>query len=238
MVHLTKRDLSLPCDLLSALLTHEKSSPDVQDFASKIGFRSIVLDLKGQVMNAKEVHNDLRATLGPKVPGSSTVPRWSREAQLDQFFETVVHFTEEAETDEIDEAILSALEVQPFGSMCDIARLARLACSTVNCHLTRSLGFEVRHLRWIAHVLTEQQRKIRVSNSEQLLIFLQEQHGCSWRAFMALDKFWFCSRTDHERIWLTRGRTSRDREGHMIQSPKLMLAIVWGVLGFMPSSSC
>jgi histone-lysine N-methyltransferase SETMAR len=155
-----------------------------------------------------------------------------REAQPDQFSETAVDFTEDAEVDEIDEAILSALEVQPFGSVRDIARLTRLARSTVHWHLPRSLGFLVRHLRGIPHVLTEQQKRIRVSNSEQLLAIFQEQQGSSWRDFVTLEESWFYLRTDHERIWLAPGRTPPGRERHTIQSPKFMLTIVWGATGF------
>jgi hypothetical protein len=117
-------------------------------------FSSIVLDLKANGMNAREIQNDLRASFGTKVLGYSTLTRWLREAQLDQFSEKVVGFTEDVEADEIDEAILSALEVQSFGLIRDIARLTHLVYSTINRHLTRSLGFEVRHLGWILHVLT------------------------------------------------------------------------------------
>jgi hypothetical protein len=80
-------------------------------------FNSIVLYLKAKGMNGREIHSDLVATLGMKVPGYSTVARWLREAQLDQFSEAAVDFPEDAEVDEIDEAILSALKVQLFGSV-------------------------------------------------------------------------------------------------------------------------
>jgi hypothetical protein len=133
-----------------------------------------VLYLKAKGMNARDIHSDRVATLGTKVPGYSTVTSWLREAQLDLFSETAVDFTEDAEVDKIDEAILSALEIQPFGSVRDIAELAHLVCSTIHWHLTSSLGFLVRHLRWIPHVLTEQQKQIRVSNSERLLTILHE----------------------------------------------------------------
>jgi hypothetical protein len=78
-------------------------------------FKSIVLSLKAKGMNAREIHSDFVATLGTKVPDCSTVTHWLREAQLDQFSETAVDFTEGTEVDEIDEAILSGLEFQPFG---------------------------------------------------------------------------------------------------------------------------
>jgi hypothetical protein len=201
-------------------------------------FNSIVLYLKAKGMNTREIHSDLVATLGTKMLGYSTVTRWLREAQLDQFSETAVDFTEDAEVDEIDEAILSALEVQTFGSVRDIARLTRLARSTVHWHLTRSLGFLARHLHWIPHVLTEEQNRIRVSNSEQLLAILQEQQASSWRDLVALDESWFYLHTGHERIWLAPGETPPDRQRHTIQLPKFMLTIVWGRLGFISSSSC
>jgi MoxR-like ATPase len=87
---------------------------------------------KAKGINARAIHNDLIATLGMKLRGYSTVTRWLREAQLDQFAEMAVDVTEDAEVDEIDEAILSAFEVQPVGSVREIARLTRLARSTVH----------------------------------------------------------------------------------------------------------
>jgi hypothetical protein len=189
-------------------------------------------------MNARGIHSDLVATLGTKVPGYSTGTRWLREAQLDQFSETAVDFTEDVEADEIDEAILSALEVQPFGSVRNIARFTRLARSTVDWYLTHSLGFLVRHLRWIPHILTEEQKRIRVSNSEQLFAILQEQQGSFWRDLSTLSESWFDRQTDHERIWLAPGERSPDRKRHTIQSPKFMPMIVSGLLGLISSSSC
>jgi hypothetical protein len=70
------------------------------------------------------------------------------------------------------------------------------------------------------------------------LAILQEQQGSSWRDLVTLDESWFSLDTDHERIWLVPGKTPPDRENHMIQWPKFMLTIVWGLLGCMPSSFC
>jgi hypothetical protein len=166
MIHDPKHDLTFPCELFWPFLAHEKSNSDIESFTSGMDFNSIVLYLKAKGMNASEIQSDLVDTLGTKVAGYSSVTRWLREAEPNQFSETAVDFAEDAEVDEIDQAILSALEVQPFGSVRDSARLLRLARSTVDWHLTRSLGFPVRHLRWLPHVLTEEQKRIRVSNSE------------------------------------------------------------------------
>jgi hypothetical protein len=81
-----------------------------------------VIDLKATGMNTREIHSDLVATLATKVLGYSTLMHWLRQAQPDQFSETALDFTDDAEVDEIDGAILSALEVHPCSSVCDIAR--------------------------------------------------------------------------------------------------------------------
>jgi hypothetical protein len=224
--------------LFWTLLAHEKSNLDVENFTSGMDFNSIVLNLKAKGMNAREIHSDLVATLSTKVLSYSTMTRWLREVQLEQSSETAVDFTEDAEVDEIDEAILSALEVQPFVSVRGIARLIRLARSTVHLHLTRSLGFLLRYLHWIPHILTEEQKRIRVSNLEQLLAILHEQQGSSWRDLVTFDESWFYLHTDHERIWLAPGETPPDRERHTIHSPKFMLMTVFALLGFMSSNSC
>jgi hypothetical protein len=42
----------------------------------------------------------------------------------------------------------------------------------------------------------------------------------------------FVDRSDYEMIWLPDGDEIPDREKHMIQSPKLMLTVVWNPHGF------
>jgi hypothetical protein len=39
-------------------------------------------------------------------------------------------------------------------------------------------------------------------------------------------------KSDHEMIWLPDGDEDRDREKHMIQSPKLMQSFIWNLHGF------
>jgi hypothetical protein len=117
MIHETKHDLPFPRELFWPLLAHEKTNPDDENFTSGMDFNPIVLYHKAKGIHASENISDLVAILGTKVLGYSTVTRWLRKVQLDQFSETPVHFTEDAEVDNIDEAILPALEVQPCASV-------------------------------------------------------------------------------------------------------------------------
>jgi hypothetical protein len=46
------------------------------------------------------------------------------------------------------------------------------------------------------------------------------------------DDSWFDLSTDYESIWALSGDTSPEREIKMINSPKIMLTIVWNPHGF------
>jgi hypothetical protein len=54
----------------------------------------------------------------------------------------------------IDQAILDALQHYPFSSIQELARLTCIPITTVYRHLTQSLGFVLKHLRWILHTIT------------------------------------------------------------------------------------
>jgi hypothetical protein len=154
-----------------------------------LDLRSIVLDI---------FHGDSMASPG----------------RLPRFSEPGHDLTDDPQVDETDQAILSALTIQPFGLVRDIARLMRVSCSIVQSHLTRSLGLRVRHLRWIRHVLTHEQKLNRVRDSQALLKMLQAQQKRSWHDIVMFDESWFSLSTDHERIWLAPGQTAPDGERH------------------------
>jgi hypothetical protein len=70
-------------------------------------------------------------------PAYSKVTLWLRQEWLPRFSEPSHILGEDPQVNETDRAILSALTVQPLGSVRDIARLMCLSCSTVQSHLTR-----------------------------------------------------------------------------------------------------
>jgi hypothetical protein len=74
--------------------------------------------------------------------------------------------TPDVERSPVDEAILTALAEFPFPFSSVRGLLPRICLprSTVyrHRHLTQSLRFTVRHLRWAPHFLTAEQKQIRV----------------------------------------------------------------------------
>jgi hypothetical protein len=55
--------------------------------------------------------------------------------------------------DDLDNAILQALDQTPFASMWELAKATCISTATVWRRLTKSLGFVVKHLHWIPYSL-------------------------------------------------------------------------------------
>jgi hypothetical protein len=84
--------------------------------------------------------------------------------------------------DDSDQVILAALEDNPFASVRQLSRLTHLPLTTVYRRLTQSLGFVVRHLRWVPHALSDAQNGERVNLSRRLLRMrmLEVQRDRAW----------------------------------------------------------
>jgi hypothetical protein len=107
----------------------------------------------------------------------------------------------EHQLDDFDQAILLSLADQPFASIRELSRLTHLPRTTVHRRLMRSLGFRVRHLRWVPHFLSRCQKLDRVRLSRQLLLILERQERRSWHDIVTLGESRFHLHTDHELIW-------------------------------------
>jgi hypothetical protein len=172
--------------------------------------RSIVLYLRLKGINGSEIYDNLVTMLPDNALAYSTMTLWLRQERLPQPSEPDHNLTGDPHVDETDQGVLSTLTIQPFGSLRDIGWLTCLSYSTVHSHLTRSRGSRIRHLRWIPHVLTSEQKVNRVRDSQVWLRMLQAQQSDPGMTLSC----------------------PTDRECHTIESPKFMLTEVWGVTGF------
>ena len=166
--------------------------------------RSICVFLAMKELSAQAVHEELVAVLGPDAVAYSTVTKYLRQRQFPRIYSKTL---ETAPETIIDDAILDALDRQPFSSLLfsSIRELAKLTCistTTVHQHLTQSLGFVMKHLHWVPHALTEIQKAQRVVLSKQLLRELRSVKHQGSQFIITLDESWFYLATDHEQIWL------------------------------------
>jgi hypothetical protein len=102
----------------------------------------------------------------------------------------------------------------------------------VHRHLAQSLGFVVKHLRWVPHTFTPTQKLESATLSIELLRQLRSIEHYGWQFIIILDEPWFYRSTDHEQIWLRGKEQLPERPRHTIQDPKMMVTIAWNPLRF------
>jgi hypothetical protein len=90
--------------------------------------------------------------------------------------------------DPVEAAILKALADGPFLAVRELAGLTCLPRSTAHGDLPEPLCSTVRHLRWIPHHLSEDQRAIRVNLSREFLAVLEAQQSRGWHDIVTLDE--------------------------------------------------
>jgi hypothetical protein len=121
--------------------------------------RSICLFLAIKRLPTRAIYNELVAVLGPDAIGYSTATTCLRQRH---FPSTLRDTPDEPTATVIDKTILDSLEKQSFSSIRELAQLICIPRSTVHRHLTQSLGFVVKHLRWVPHSLTPARKAQRV----------------------------------------------------------------------------
>jgi hypothetical protein len=135
----------------------------------------LYLPMKGMALDA--IHDDLVRMHGKDAVAYSTVTEYARGTQFSGRKEATSPEAPDVKRSPIDEAILTALAefLFPFSSVRELSRRICLPRFTVHPHLTQSLCFTVRHLRWVPHILTAEQKQIRVLMPIELLQVLSVQ---------------------------------------------------------------
>jgi hypothetical protein len=208
--------------------------------------KSIVLYLRMKGMALDVIHDDLVRTLGKvgkDAVAYSTVTKYARSAQFSGRKESTPPEAPDVERSPVDEAILTALAefLFPFSSVRELSRRICFPRSTMHRHrhLMQSLRFTVRHLRWVSHVLTAEQKQIRVQMAIELFQILSVQSTRQWHDIIILDESWIYLFSKHDLMWTAPGENFVDREQHIAQSLKFILTVVWNpiefhVLKFLP----
>jgi hypothetical protein len=128
-------------------------------------------------------------------------------------FETRTPFSRRSkDLDDSDQAILAALEGDPFASVRQLFRLTPLPSTTIYRHPTQSLGFVASHLRWVPHVLSDAQKDERVNLSRRLSRMLEVQRDRVWHDIITLNESWVYLSTTYEFVWLPRDEKVPERE--------------------------
>jgi hypothetical protein len=134
-------------------------SPDVETdtLRSLISMdqQSIVTYLSLKGLNAVEIHNDFAATSKGEAQFYNTVTYYFHKPTFSSQNTPQPSKSPAPILTESDKATSLALSEELFASVRQLASKTHLHLSMVCDHLTRKLGFTVRYLRWVPHLLSE-----------------------------------------------------------------------------------
>jgi hypothetical protein len=108
--------------------------------------RLICLFLAIKGLSAQAIHDKLVTVLGSDAITYLTATRYLGQRQ---FASVRCDPSEEPSRSVLDNAISEVLEKQPFSSIHNLSKLTFIPITTVYRHLTWSLAFVVKHLRWV-----------------------------------------------------------------------------------------
>jgi hypothetical protein len=162
--------------------------------------RPIVAYLSLKRMLAREIHDDIVATLRPNAVSYSSVTRQLREVRFPPSKPEPHPADVQRDLDDSDRATLAAIEDIAFASVRQLSRLTHLPSTTVYRRLTQLLGFVARHLRWVLHALSDAQKSKRVNLFRRLLRMLEVQRDQACHDIITLDGSWFFLSTRYELV--------------------------------------
>jgi hypothetical protein len=110
---------------------------------------ALFLAIKG--LSSRATHDELVTVLRPAASASSTVTKYLQQRHVPDI---PIEDPEEASPTVVDDAILDALQHQPFSSVGELAKLTCLPRTTVHRRRTGTLRCIVPHLRSVPHSLT------------------------------------------------------------------------------------
>jgi hypothetical protein len=173
----------------------------------------------------------LNTSLGFEAPPYSTVSYWVQMFKLGHEILEWPQSPGRPDELDLDDRILQALNDYPFHSVRSLASSLKRSASTIHEHLARA-GFEMKHVNWIPHTLSDEHKRLCVEYAHELLELLHKARDNSWNYFVTGDESWLYFETSHDRIWLQRNDARPVRAKKVINSPKAMLTVFWSPNGF------
>jgi hypothetical protein len=158
----------------------------------------------------RAVHIELEVILHEKAVGYSIVTKYLRSARFRERDAVQADSENNSDANLVGQEILQALAFQPFTSIPQISRMILLSKFTVYRHLTESLGFILKRLRWAIHRLSGIEKEAKVEKSEELLQRLLSMKHQSCKYIVTLDEAWFHLCPNYATIWLARGEPRPD----------------------------
>ena len=130
------------------------------------------------------------------------------------------------------DSIIELLEEEPFISAKRMSEVLEVPKSTLLLKLHNELGFVKVNLRWVPHLLTEENKQQRVDLSFKILDIL-EKGPSSWNSILTGDQTWIYWENPTTSQWAEKGSERPNFPKRTIASQKTMLTVFFGYRGIV-----
>jgi histone-lysine N-methyltransferase SETMAR len=96
---------------------------------------------------------------------------------------------------------------------------------------SRHSWLEKIHLRWVSHILSSNQKTVRMSDSRLILRALEERQGANCKRIITGDKFWFFLYYPRDFTWPASRNDLPEKIRQKIDTEKCLISILWSVYG-------
>jgi histone-lysine N-methyltransferase SETMAR len=150
----------------------------------------------------KEIFLLLGEKYGEDALSLSQVYYWTREFRLGRRDVSDAPRSGRPPDEGIPWAIHSVLQADPLVSARAIARTLKLSVSTVLRHLTDNFQMKYRHLKWVPHRLTSEQKAKRAELAGSMLETLRRHRRTHFRFLYTGDESWMFYSYPHTHQWV------------------------------------
>jgi len=98
--------------------------------------------------------------------------------------------------------------------------------------LTNDINHQNKHLKWIPHKLSSEQKSKRASSCLMMLEQFKVAKHQGWTYFVTCDESWFYLDNYHDSAWVPEEDPPPERPLQFICSEKVMITVFWNPRGF------
>ena len=177
------------------------------------------------------IMSKLHDEFGQHAPSRTCVYKWHAQVKLGVESSCEHEKPGRKPDEELLYDIESVFENEAFASIGYISRTLNIPKSTAHRYVTQYLGRKFKHTRWIPHLLTEEQKKLRIDACSDLVKILKACKQLNWRNIITGDQLWFTYSYGINGAWLADEDEPPIIVDSKIKIKKIMVTVIWGVHG-------
>lgn len=205
-----------------------------------IEYRAVIKYLLKKNLSAKEIHDDMKNTLGGDAPSYSTVCRW-----INEFKRGKVNVEDEPRTgrpktvttpdivDKVHDIVLNDRRLK----LSEIAEMVKISKERVHFIITQELDMHKLSARWVPRLLSAENKRVRCQMSQAGLATLNKNRVDFFRRFVTMDETWVHYYTpetkEQSKQWVKHGDPAPKKAKTVASAGKVMASVFWDAKGIL-----